>query len=111
MATAVTKIKDHSYAAEVKLFQWTLASGETGDEIIIPRFSDVTVQAINVAGGAITIQGALRETGTDFAGLSDPQGNAISFTADGIETVLENVFRLRPVAAGGASGTIVVMAR
>ena len=70
-----------------------------------PHFSDKTVQLIGTFGSAtVVIQGSL--DGTTWATLTDPQGDALSFTAAGLNLVAENVRYIRPSASGGSSQDI-----
>jgi len=89
--------------------------GETGNPISIPYSHEVTVQLRTYAGvGDIVIQGSLEPSGGSgvFGPLDDPAGVALALnTAGQVETVLQNVYQLRPVAAAGASGVVVVLVR
>ncbi len=96
---------------EVRKFTWAnLANGDTGEPFDenhgCPTFSDKTVQ-INGAdygvGGTVVIEGTL--DGTNYETLVDPQGNALSFQADAIETILENVMGIRPNVNAGDGDT------
>lgn len=56
------------------------------------------------AGGTIVWQGS-NDGGTTWATLADPNGNAISKTSAGIETVLELTELARPFISGGDGTT------
>lgn len=80
------------------LHKWSLTTANPiGDAISIPGASDRTVQFIGATWGGATgvLEGSL-DGGTTYAGLTDPQGNAISKTADGLEAVTENCLLIRP---------------
>lgn len=60
------------------------------------------------AAGTITIEGsnwAPGESTPVYAGLTDPQANALSFTSAKIEAILENISLIRPVLTGGDGTT------
>jgi len=46
--------------------------------------------------------------GTNYTTLTDPQGNALSKTADFIEALLENPLYIRVSTSGGTNSTIPV---
>lgn len=61
---------------------------------------DVCVQAVGTFDSAtLLLQGS--NDGTNWFGLNDPAGTAISLTADGMEQVLEAPRYLRPSHSGG----------
>jgi len=75
-----------------------------------PHARDKTAQAKGTFGGAaLTIEGSLdADIAGTYAGLTDPQGTAISFAAAGIEALLENVYWVKPVLTGGTGSSITV---
>jgi hypothetical protein len=93
---------------------WTpLANGDDGAPISLAGVGDVTVQFKGTfgVGGTIILEGTLDTAAQVIAGtatwfqLTDPQGNAISKTAAGIETVMENCTHVRPRVTGGDGTT------
>jgi hypothetical protein len=56
------------------------------------------------AGGTILLQGSL--DGTNWYGLKDPAGAAISLTAAGLRQVLENPRYVRPFISAGTGVSI-----
>ena len=93
---------------EMFVWQWTLASGDTADPISFAEYSDRSVQIEgDDGGGTTTIEGTL--DGTNYKVLTDPQGNALSFTSvNVIEQISEATVKIKPVLTGGAAGSIVV---
>lgn len=55
------------------------------------------------AGGTVTIQGS--NDGTNWATLTDPQGNALTFTTAKIEAVQELTRYIRPASVAGDGTT------
>lgn len=93
-------------------YTWAaLANGDTGNWLKAGDLVDVSVQTLGTfgTGGTVVLQGSL-DGGTTVAGLTDPQGNALSFTAAGLKAVLENVPYVRPsVTAGDGSTALTVI--
>ncbi len=64
-------------------------------------FADKTVQLVGTFNNAtIVIEGS--NDGVTYVTLTDPQGNALSFSADAIEVILENPLYIRPSSSGGS---------
>lgn len=104
MSTAVSKdiLATHNHLI---LGQWAaLAAGETGDALTFAAgFPDRSFQvAGSFFGATVTLEGT--NDGTNWVTLTDPLGNAISFTAAGIKQVLEATWRVRAKVTGGNSG-------
>lgn len=91
------------------LWETLTDTNEVGLGVISSHFGDKTIQLT----GTFTTTTALIEGSNDSTNgvdgvwetLVDPQGNALSFTAAGIETILENPKWIRPrlSASGGSS--------
>lgn len=94
----------------VVLMTWSgLLNGDTGAGAQWVDYSDRCIQVTGTfgAGGSVTIQGS--NDGTNWAALSDPQGNALTFTATKIEQALELPRYVRPsVTAGDGTTNLVV---
>ena len=103
MATTVITTYPQSGLA---LASWDdLANGQAGDAASCARWADKSVQVSGTfgAGGSVTIQGSI--DGTTYADLHDPQGNALTFTAAGIEVIAENTILIRPNVTAGDGTT------
>lgn len=104
MTVAYTKDAPDSLRGQVVLVTWVLASGETGAGVEMGNLADRSAQVAGTFGGAsVGIQGSL--DGTNWASLTDPQGNALTFSGAKIETVVEMTRYLRPVVTGGDETT------
>lgn len=91
---------------DVLVLSWTgLQNGDTGEPASYPFTPDRTVQITGTfgVGGTVVIEGS--NDGTNFETLTDPQGNALSFTAAGMEMVTENPLYIRPSATAGDGTT------
>lgn len=103
--------KPVSGAGDSVVHTWTLTSADpTGDAVSgYEDYADVTVQFTGTFGTAtVGLEGSL-DGGSNYSSLTDPQGNAISKTAAGIEAVAEAVPVLRPrLTTPGAGASIVV---
>lgn len=91
---------------DAKLGQWAgLLSGDTAEPLAIPLYADKSVSVEGTLGPAtVTIKGSL--DGVNYYTLSDPQGNALTFTTatKRLEAILENVVYVMPEVSG-ADGT------
>ena len=80
-----------------------LHGAENSDRFDAGKLSDKSVHVTTTGGSTITIQGN-NSTGTaGWVGLVDPQGNAVTFAANGIEQLLENPRFIRARSSGGAT--------
>ena len=106
--------KTEHYGATVRHI-WTLTTADpTGEAITYPGASDRVVQIVasNFGSATVVLEGSL--DGENWFTLTDPQGNVISFTADGGELVIENTLFLRPrlsVAGSGADIDVKLFSR
>lgn len=102
---AVTRV-DIPAAVPAALFTWTgLDSDDSGTPITIVDYTDqtMTVRGTFGAGGSVTIQGS--NDGSNWFTLTDPQGNALTKTAAGIEMVVEAPRYVRPIVTAGDGTT------
>jgi hypothetical protein len=92
------------------LVSWSgLLNGDDGSPFEAADFADRTVQITGTlgVGGTITIEGS--NDGTNWVALTDPQGNAVTKTALGIETIEEAPRYTRPHVTGGDVNTSLVV--
>jgi len=97
----------------VHLQQWTaLTTGTVGNPMACPGLADKTVYIGGTfsTGGTCSIYGSNDPVSTApssaaWAILTDPQGNEITKTASGIETISENPMRIRPRVTSGDGST------
>jgi len=99
-----------TYGDRAHVITWTLlANGDSGSILEMPGSSDRSVQVTGTfgVGGNLRIEGS--NDGTNYSVLTDPQGNALDFTATKIEAVLELTRYIRPrVTAGDGTTSITV---
>lgn len=84
-----------------------LATGDDGAPVELPGYADRSVQVDGTFGGA-TVAIQVSNTGSTWFPATDPQGNAISFTAGGLEQLEEVARHTRCVVTGGAGSGITV---
>ncbi len=84
------------------LVTWVgLDSDDSGAPVELVDFPDrtVTIEGTFGVGGSCTLQGS--NDGTNYYALTDPQGNAITKTAAGMELVTEVPRFMRPLVTAG----------
>lgn len=100
---------------KIDVWRWAgLTESDTCAPIPLGDYSDVTVQVGGTFGsGTLSVQGSAAPQDAGYVAVHDPQGNALSFSAAGMEAVLEKLYWLKPVLAGatGANLDIYVLAR
>lgn len=89
-------------------------TNDVGDGWEWPFGADKCVQVVGTfgSGGTVKVEGT--NDGTNWVVLTDPQGNALSFTAAGIEAITENPWKIRPHVTAGdgtTSLTVTIVAR
>lgn len=90
----------------VEVITWAnMANGDTGAAANWAKYQDrsVTFTGTFGTGGTIKLQGS--NDGTNWFDLTDPQGNAISKTAAGLEQVQEATLWVRPNVTAGDGTT------
>lgn len=95
----------------VAIMTWSaMAGGDTGKPARMGRYSDKTVQVI---GDATTVAIEGSNDGSTWTDLTDQSGTALALvgaSAD-LETILQNPLYIRPNVTGGASSTVIVVAK
>lgn len=78
--------------------------------VAMALFPDYPIKSVHFSGtfGGATVVVKGSNTGTNFFGLTDPQGVAISVTSEGLKQIQENVAQYQPVATGGSSQSLTV---
>ena len=96
----------------IEIWQWTgltKTTDDTGDPLNLAPFADRSVQVKGTfgTGGTVIIEGSNDREGDTpiYAPLVDPQGNAVSFEAAGIEQILETSYLIRPRVTAGDGTT------
>lgn len=86
------------------LFAWlAMTASDTGQPIACGAYPDKTVHVLGTFGGTVTIQGTHDPNAGTWTTLADPQGNALTFTAERMENVLEHSYLIRPSVGAGVS--------
>lgn len=109
MATLPDYILAPDSDARVLRVKWLdVANGNQGQAVALSMFQDRTVQVLGTfgAGGSISIQGS-NDDGTTWATLTDPLGNALTFTAAGMKQITELPHLLRPSVTAGDGTTAI----
>lgn len=120
--TVVTQI-DYNVDVQdrTKVLAWEgLTTNDTGRPLNIGLWADKSVHFLgNFGSGAtVVLQGSndpranpahADHASAEWVTLTDPQGNALSKTAAGLEQVMENVWWIRPSVTGGTSPDIDVV--
>lgn len=114
MATRIPTavIQQNQRVVQIK---WTgLLNGDSGEAIDWAAYADRSVQVLGTfgAGGSVTLEGS--NDGTNFVALTDPQGNALTFTGAKLEQLQELALQVRPrVTAGDVTTdlTVILLAR
>jgi hypothetical protein len=109
MAVRQAEILDISPTGRVQLITWSgLLNTDTGAQVDWTEYSDRCVQVTGTFGasGSCTMQGS--NDGTNWAPLTDPQGNALTFTSQKIEQALELPRYVRPNVTAGDGTTNLV---
>lgn len=87
----------------------TQATADDGEAFEMPGAADRSVQVVGTfgAGGSVRLEGS--NDGTNYAVLSDPQGNALDITTAKIEAITELTRYIRPrVTAGDGTTALAV---
>lgn len=97
------------YGDKAHVLTWSgLLNGDDGSPVEMPGSADRSIQFQGTfgVGGTIVFEGS--NDGTNYHTLADPQGNAISKTAAGLEAVLELTRYVRPRVTAGDGTTSLV---
>lgn len=82
-----------------------LAAGDEGAPVQFAQYSDKSVQVAGTFDGAtLVLEGS--NNGTDWAVLTDAQGNPLNITSAKIELVAEATWYVRPRVSGGTAPSL-----
>lgn len=92
------------------VYTWAaMNTGDTGEPLGGPGFTDASYQITGTFGGAtVTVEGS--NDGTNYVTLVDPFNVALSFTSAALAQVLPIVRWIRPKVSGGAGVSVTVTA-
>lgn len=93
---------------------WALAAGDTGKKASLSMYPDKTVHVRASSWGSITLRGSNKlsaddTVASDWFTLSDPQGNDLTFSANGGALISEAPLHISPVTTGGSGYEIEVV--
>lgn len=86
-----------------------MANGDDGEPILFSQYVDKSVQVVGTfgVGGSLRLEGT--NNGTDWAVLTDPQGNDLNIMTAKIEQIMEACWKVRPrVTAGDGTTSLAV---
>jgi hypothetical protein len=86
-----------------------VANGDVCASSASAQYADKSVQVFGTFGssGQVAIEGS--NDGVNWAGLTDPQANALVFTGAKIEMVSEATMYIRPVVTGDGATSLTVL--
>lgn len=93
----------------VFVYKWLdIPNGNQGDSLGFATYQDRSVQVVGTfgAGGSVSIKGS-NDGGTTWAILTDPLGNALTFTAAGLKQIVELTDLIRPEVTAGDGTTAI----
>lgn len=102
----ITNIGDQD--GSVKKATWTFTGADVGFPIPFAEWADRSVQMAGTWNAATVVWEGSNDGGATYLPLTDPQGNAISKTADGIEAITEVCEFARPRVTSGAVTNVVI---
>lgn len=99
----------NDWNAASHVVSWTaMAASDTGAPLEMPVSNDRSVQVTGTFGGAsLLFEGS--NDGVNYATLTDPQGNLLSFNSPKIEQVMELTLFVRPHVSGGDGTTSITV--
>lgn len=106
MATRNPQITRLSAGTPVFLIEWVgLLNGDVGAPVEMPDYGDLTVTMEGTfgSGGSVSLKGS--NDLSNYIVLTDPQGNPITKTAGGLESVTETPRAFRPEVTAGDGAT------
>ena len=92
----------------IKKVVWAFTAGDTGLPIKFSEWADRSVQMAGTWNGATVLWEGSNDGGTTYLPLTDPQGNAMSKTADSIEAVTEVCELARPRVTTGVVTAVTI---
>lgn len=102
-------------SSDVMLVNWsglTNATSDVGTAVQVPALADRSVQVLGTlgTGGSVRIEGSNKaapdeSSATDWAVLTDPQGNDLNLSTLKIEAITEPVLWIRPRVTAGDGTT------
>jgi hypothetical protein len=109
--TTIQHVRESTRFTNATLARWDdMQNGDDGDAFDMSTYSDKSVQVFGTfgVGGTLTVEGS--NDGSNWAVLTDPQGNDLRLTAAKIELISEATRFVRPrVSAGDGTTDLTVL--
>lgn len=89
-------------------FKWlAIPNGNQGSATSLNIYQDRTVQVLGTfgSGGSVSIKGS--NDGVNWVVLTDPLGNALTFTSAGMKQITELPYQIRPEVTAGDGTTAI----
>lgn len=103
IAKVVTKLGSYPETAYMVVWEALTTTDTEGAPAELIAYSDRSVQVVGTFDGAsLQLQGS--NDGTNYKVLTDPQGNALTFTTTNIEAIAELTRYIKPVVTVAGSG-------
>ena len=99
----------------VRSVSWAMGAGDVGRRVNLSGLPDRTVHVIGATFGTLTLRGsnltAPDETNDDdWFDMTDPQGNELTFAANGGSLIAPNPIWISPITTGGSDYTCAISA-
>lgn len=110
MATIKETTTDVSIVTDGSAMKVVWATVTENDTFAAVAMAGYTARSIHVSGtfGGATVVLKGSNTGTNYFGLGDPQGVAISVTSEGLKSSQDSVINYQPTASGGTGQSLTV---
>ena len=110
---SVAATRSDTVISGVTSVTWSLGAGDTGKPVLFAQYPDRTV-TVTATFGSATLRGSNKAApddtvATDWFNLTDPQGNALTFTAAGGELIAENPLWISPITTGGSGYVVTIL--
>lgn len=105
IAKVVTKLGSYPETAYMVVWEALTTTNADGAPAELVAYSDRSVQVVGTFDGAsLQLQGS--NDGINYKVLTDPQGNALTFTATNIESIAELTRYIRPAITVNGAGSV-----
>lgn len=110
MAVKTATVSDVSYKGDGSAMLAVWQATTESDSFAPVKMPEYTARSISIqgtfGGATVVVNGSL--DGTNYTGLSNPAGNAISKTSAAVVGVVESTVYYQPAASSGSSQSLVV---
>lgn len=110
MAAKTVTLTDVSFKGDGSAIQAVWANATESDTFAPVKMAEYTARSISIqgtfGGATVVVNGSI--DGTNYSGLSNPAGSAISKTSAAVVGVFESTVYYQPVASGGTGQTLTV---